>query len=172
MSESVEEELRIMDERAAEDPHEHLEEALDQLCTRPAVCVDIASNLEETIALMRQNSFGAVIVTDGGKLAGIFTERDLLTRVVGTITDLRSCPLADVMTKDPETLQLGDKIIFVMNMMHVGGYRHVPVVDEENRPLHIISIKDVMAFVLEPIHDKIVSIPPGPFRGRSGQHGG
>lgn len=172
MSESIDEELQIMAERALDDPHEHLEETLDQLCTRPAVCVDITAGLEDTIALMRQNSFGAVLVTDGGKLAGIFTERDLLTRVVGVITDLRSCPLASVMTKNPEALQLGDQIIFVMNMMHVGGYRHVPIVDQENRPLHVISIKDVMAFVLEPIHDKIVSIPPGPFRGQSGRHGG
>ena len=171
MSDSVEEELRIMEERAAEDPHEHIEKPLDQLCTRPAVCVDVTTTLEQTLALMRQNSLGAVVVTDGGALAGIFTERDLLTRVVGKIADLRG-PVSEVMTRDPEVLQLGDKIIFVMNMMHVGGYRHVPVVDEDHRPLHVISIKDVMAFVLEPIHDKIVSIPPEPFRGRSGQHGG
>ena len=172
MTDSIDEELRIMEEQAAEGPHDHLEEPLDALCERPAVCVAASTTIAETIDLMCANDFGAVLVTEAGKLAGVFTERDVLKRVVGKIADLGAHPVSEVMTSNPESLQLGDKVIFVMNMMHVGHYRHVPIVDAERRPLHVISIKDVMAYVLEPLHDLIVSIPPEPFRGQSGRHGG
>ncbi len=172
MTDSIEEELRIMEERASENPHDHLEQPLDALCERAAVCVEASASVADTIALMCANDFGAVLVTEAGKLVGVFTERDVLKRVAGKITDLDAHPVSEVMTRNPESLRLGDKIIFVMNMMHVGGYRHVPIVDDEHRPLHVISIKDVMAYVLEPLHDLIVSIPPEPFRGQSERHSG
>jgi len=172
MSNSVDEELRIMEERASHNPHEHLEQPLDVLCRRSAVSVHKSASIAETVALMCANGFGAVLVTDADKLVGVFTERDVLKRVTGKVADLDQSPVSSVMTSNPETLRLGDKIIFVMNMMHVGGYRHVPIVDDAMRPLHVISIKDVMAYVLEPLHDTIVSIPPEPFRGERTQHSG
>lgn len=172
MTDSLEEELRIMEERADEDPLEYLQQPLDQLCTRPAVSIDVSATLEEAIGLMRDRAFGAILVTEDGKLTGIFTERDLLTRVSGKITDLATHAVSEAMSRNPESLRLGDKIIFVMNMMHIGGFRHVPIVDDEHRPLHVLSIKDMLAYVLEPMHDEIVSIPPEPFRGESKVHSG
>ena len=85
---------------------------------------------------MLQARQAAVLVVDGGgRLAGIFTERDLLTRVVGRGLDPKTCTLALVMTPDPEVLSLRDRVAYAVHCMSVAGYRTVPLVDAERRPV-------------------------------------
>ena len=62
-------------------------------------------------------------------------------------------------------LMATDMIAYVMNNMHVGGYRHVPIVDENNVPISIVSIKDVMSFILDYFPEEILNITGEPFRG-------
>jgi CBS domain-containing protein len=54
----------------------------------------------------------------------------------------------------------------------VGGFRHVPIVDDLDRPLHVISIRDVLAFVLDGFPQRVLNMPPRPFRGDSERYGG
>ena len=70
-----------------------------------------------------------------------------------------------IMTPNPTSLLGSDMIAYVMNNMHVGGYRHVPIVDENNVPISMISIKDVMSFILEYFPEEIQNITGEPFRG-------
>ena len=98
--------------------------------------------------LMRENHIGAVIVVENGKLAGIFTERDALFRVVAEGRDGKTTRLADVMTRNPQTVKPEQPFSVALQMMYGGKFRHVPVV-EDGRPVGIISARDALGPELE-----------------------
>jgi hypothetical protein len=52
-----------------------------------------------------------------------------------------------------------------MNKMHVGGFRHVPIVDENGKPLHVLSLRAVLRYFIEQFGSQVVNLPPEPFRG-------
>lgn len=117
----------------------------------------------EAIELMKKHRFGCVVITEKDRLIGILTERDVLTKVAG-VKGSESKKLQEIMTRNPEVFQAEDSIAFILNAMHVGGYRHVPVVDEKQRPLAVISIKDIMGFILDHFAEDILNLPPRPIR--------
>jgi CBS domain-containing protein len=83
------------------------------------------------------------MVVDGGRLTGIFTERDALFRVLGESRDPEKTRVADVMTADPLTIDPEKAVGHALLMMYDGGFRHVPVV-EQGRPLGMISARDAL----------------------------
>ncbi len=114
---------------------------------------------------MQYEHRGCVIVTDDGthnsKLTGIFTERDVLFRIVDRGKNPAALPIGDVMTADPETLSVGSAVAYALNMMSVGGFRHIPVVDDEHRPACVISVRDVVEFLVEAFPREILNLPIG-----------
>lgn len=172
--EPIDEELRIMDERGRAGSvltAETFRQPIELLCEGPAATLDITATVGDAVQTMREGRFGSVVITRDGRVAGIVTERDLLMK--GAIgQDLRGRPVTQIMTTEPETLRAEDPLIFLMNKMHVGGFRHVPIVDDDDRPLHVISIRDVVAFVLDHFSDEVVNLPSEPYRGERLQHGG
>lgn len=166
--EHLDDELEIMSERAREraelDP-EVFEQPLSVLCRHPAASVDIGATVERAVALMRERRLGAVLVTDQGKLAGIVTERDLLMKVGLDGESWRRRPVTELMTPNPDALELDDALKFVLNQMQVGGYRHVPVVNDRGEPIHLISLRNVARFVMDQVPRLVANIPPRPSRG-------
>jgi CBS domain-containing protein len=98
--------------------------------------------------LMKEKRVGALLVLDGARLAGIFTERDALFRVVAEGRDPEKTRLAEVMTANPRTITSDRPFGHALHMMHEGGFRHVPVVDQE-RPLGVVSARDALGPELE-----------------------
>src|SRR5713226_3168290 len=115
---------------------------------RKPVTVDVDQTVAQALALMKSKQFGCLLVTRGDGLAGILTERDIVTKALKDEEDLGAIPVSEIMTADPVTLQPDDSVAFVMNAMHVGGYRHVPIVDERNQPLAVVSVKDIITFIV------------------------
>ena len=99
--------------------------------------------VDEAARLMKRNSVGAVMVVDGDRLVGIFTERDGLFRVLAANRDPRATPLGSVMTRNPRTVSPDKPFGYALFMMHEGGFRHVPVV-EHGRPLGMVSARDAL----------------------------
>ena len=99
-----------------------------------------------TDAALRMQTFnkGAVMVVEGSRLVGIFTERDALFRVVAARRDPAVTPVGDVMTRDPQTIHPDQPFVEALRMMHEGRYRHLPVV-EDGRPLGMVSSRDALA---------------------------
>lgn len=136
----------------------------------PAV-LNVGSTVRQAIEMMQREHIGCVIVTKSKKLAGILTERDLLMKFVGKGIEPESVKVDDLMTPEPETLQLGDMIAFAMNMMHVGGYRHIPVVDEQNLPVAVVSVKDILDFLSRYFPQEVLNLPPHPLRRTESREG-
>ena len=93
--------------------------------------------------LMKKQNIGAILVVDGTRLIGIFTERDALFRVLAAGRDPGTTQLAAVMTPQPQTIHPDEPFLNALRMMHKGGFRHLPVA-EFDRPLGIVSVRDAL----------------------------
>ncbi len=92
---------------------------------------------------MKAQGKGALLVVEGTKLIGIFTERDALFRVIAAGRDPATTILADVMTPQPQTIHPDEPFLHAMRIMHHGGFRHLPVA-EHGRPLGMVSARDAL----------------------------
>jgi CBS domain-containing protein len=116
---------------------------LDEIVRRrnPAMLPGTAT-VQEACRLMRERRIGAILVTDtGDRLAGLVTGRDIVARVVAEALNAARTPLAKIMTRNPDTLRPTAHAIDALRMMQDGGYRHMPIV-ENNRILGIVSFAD------------------------------
>jgi CBS domain-containing protein len=130
---------------------------------KPAISVTIDTPIDEAIRLMQTKRIGCVLVTSRDKLFGIFTERDVLKKIVGASFDLKATPIAEVMTPNPHALNVDDTIAYALNYMDLGGYRHIPVVNQHFEPVGVVSVKDIVSYVVERFADEILNLPPHPF---------
>jgi len=107
----------------------------------------VTAGAEITVAaaarLMKQHRVGAILVLAEGRLAGIFTERDALFRVIAEGRDPAATRIGEVMTVNPRTITPDRPFGHALHLMHEGGFRHVPVVDG-GRPLGMVSARDAL----------------------------
>ena len=116
----------------------------------PAVAVSVpeSATVETALDVMREKRIGCVLATDSeGRLTGIFTERDALTRVAAEDIDPAGTVVRAVMTSDPETIKPDHPLAHAIHLMAVGNLRHLPLVDEHGRPAGIISSRDLIEHV-------------------------
>ena len=93
--------------------------------------------------MMKQHNIGALLVVDGTRLFGIFTERDALFRVLAEGRDPHTTRLGEVMTSQPQTIHPDEPFLNALRIMHKGRFRHLPVVEFE-RPLGMVSVRDAL----------------------------
>lgn len=123
--------------------------ALKDLALGSPLCVDPNISLKEAANLMQDKHIGSLLVVEDEKLVGILTERDFLMKVTAIVEDLENTVVEQVMTYHPFTLNGNDGIKLAMLEMNKNQFRHVPVVDENEKPLFVVSIKDLMDFILD-----------------------
>ncbi len=141
---------------------DRIREPIRLLGPRVPLCLSPDDTLADAVHLMREHHVGCVLAVENDRLAGILTERDLLLKLEGA--DL-SRPLRALMTSDPEVLRPEDPIIYALHRMAVGGYRHVPLVDDAHRPVGILSVKDIVHYVVSFFVSDVLTLPPDPPRG-------
>jgi CBS domain-containing protein len=122
-------------------------------------------SVRDAIDTMNGARVGCVMVCEDDRLVGVFTERDVLTRVAGTSLDLDATPVGELMTPDPECLTLDDSIAWALNKMSVGGFRHVPLVDVDGRPTGLVSMRHVVDYVVDLFPRAVLNLPPSPSLG-------
>ena len=136
-------------------------ECVSRLRPTPPRQVSPQQTVADAVALMRHERVGCVLVCDAGQLVGIFTERDLLRRVLAEDKPL-SLPIAAVMTPDPVTVNPRQAIGCAIKLMEEGGYRHLPVIDEKGRPVGILSVKRIVRYLVEHFPGTVYNLPPDP----------
>ncbi|HEY6952213.1 MAG TPA: CBS domain-containing protein [Bacteroidota bacterium] len=147
-----------------------LHKPIKYLRVRKPFTMNPADTVAAAVDLMRKKKIGCILVLEKEKLSGIFTERDVLMKAAGN-KNYDTLRLSEVMTKNVDAFQADDSIAFVLNAMHVGGYRHVPVVDEHGKPVAVISVKDIIAFILEHFAEDVLNLPPSPIRSTEQREG-
>ena len=122
----------------------HLKVVPDIVSTQKIELLPASTLVRDAARNMAERHIGAVLIGQGGRLQGIFTERDLLIRVVAHDLDPDTTRLEQVMTPDPDTVGPNDLASLALERMRTSGYRHVPVV-ENDKVVGIVSLRDLYA---------------------------
>jgi CBS domain-containing protein len=113
------------------------------------------------VTAMREHGAGCVLICEGHQLVGVFTERDLLRRVIAVGLDW-NIPIDAVMTPNPVTVELKDPIRVAVRHMEKGGYRNLPVVDDAGRPVGVLSVMRIVHYLVEHFPVAVYNLPPDP----------
>jgi 2-oxoglutarate/2-oxoacid ferredoxin oxidoreductase subunit beta len=115
---------------------------------RDIITMQAKDTLQDALTLMTDKNIGALVITDEqNRPIGIFTEFDVLRKVVAQVEDLSGALLAEYMTRNPDTLPAHAPIAQALQLMSVHKYRHVPITDEGNVVIGIISFRDVVRYI-------------------------
>ena len=126
------------------------------------VCLRESATVQEAIErMLARRHAGVLVVDDAQRLIGIFTERDVLTRVAGQGRDSRHTTLGAVMTRDPDALRASDRVAYAVHSMSVAGYRTVPLIDAERRPVGVVTVSDVIRWLAGLFPEAVLNLPPG-----------
>jgi CBS domain-containing protein len=120
--------------------------------------VQATQSVTDAIRLMREKRVGCVLVCEQRRIVGVFTERDLLRRVLAQGKPLTTT-MQECMTPDPITVHPKDSISVAIKRMQRGGYRHLPVVIDD-RPVGILSVKRIVHYLVEHFPGKVYNLPP------------
>ena len=138
---------------------------------RDLVACEIDATVGDAVHLMQEKGVGCLVVLERGTLRGIFTERDVLTRVLGHVDSLE-VPLRDCMTPDPTTVRFDVPIHQALTRMLQGGMRHLPVLDTSDRPVGTMSVKRAVHFLADYYPDAVLNVAPDPERFPDSREGG
>ena len=127
------------------------------------VVLDEGRPLREVIQQLSDSNSGCALLTRDGRLTGIFTERDLVVRVLGAAHSVDQT-VVEYMTSNPESVSPTDPIRKAVRLMQRGGFRSVPVVDKENRVVGCVRHKDILKYLAEHFPAQVLNLPPDPER--------
>lgn len=145
-----------------------MQQAIDQLLRRTPIreialrrpaCVDPTTPLSEACRLLEERHLRSVLVCEEGRLVGIFTERDVLYRIALEEID-PATPIRDLMVADPASLDPDQTLAEAVAAMLDGGYRQLPMVAGDGRPLGLLSSRALFAFIADQVPEAIVNLPP------------
>jgi CBS domain-containing protein len=115
---------------------------VEEIMTRDPRTVEIGDSVVDAARQMRDGNIGNVIVTDGGRVAGIVTDRDIVVRAIAEGRELRSTTVADVCSSGPRTLEPGESVDVAAQAMGENGIRRLPVV-REGELVGVVSLGDL-----------------------------
>ncbi|HEX6820535.1 MAG TPA: CBS domain-containing protein [Candidatus Sulfotelmatobacter sp.] len=115
---------------------------------------ELGHSVLETVRAMVERNIGAVPIIHNGKLVGIFSERDLMRRVVAEGRDPRATCMAEVMTDDPMTISTSEDLESCMTLMRRHGFRHLPVC-HDGQLVGIVSLRDILLHDLSEKDDEV-----------------
>jgi CBS domain-containing protein len=133
-------------------------ESVSRLHPTPPWQVAPTHTVADAVGLMRDHQVGCVLVCVDEQLVGIFTERDLLRRVLAAGRPL-TLPVAQCMTPNPVVVHPKDSISMAIRRMEEGGYRHLPVV-VDGKPTGILSVKRIVHYLVEHFAATVFNLPP------------
>lgn len=117
-----------------------------------------SASVAEVMRILQENKIGCVLVVTGeGELSGIFSERDYVLKIFEKDIE-SSAPIGEHMTKEPITISLDETIAFALTLMSQGGFRHLPITDETNQPVGMVSIKNIVDHLSNEIFESLMAV--------------
>ena len=129
-----------------------------RLAQVPPPVVSPSDTVVEAVRIMRKVRVGAAVVLDGDQLAGIFSERDIMLRVVGAEKDPATTTVLDVMTREPESVEADTEGGDALELMVRKHIRHLPIVDKEGKLVGLLSIRNLLHNHVDDLVDQLNSI--------------
>lgn len=126
---------------------------VDSLAHHPAVAVNADETVFSVVKEMAEEKRGEVVVLEHGQVAGIFTERDLVYRVLEPGLDIHKARIGDVMTRNVESLKRSDPVAVALHKMAMVGCRHMPII-EDGECLGILSVRGILGHLASHFKDK------------------
>jgi len=124
----------------------------------PPVRIQAELPVRAALELLRDIGRSAVLVCDGERLVGIFTERDAL-RILASEGDI-DAPIKDVMARDPVTVRETDSVGTAIRKMSTNGYRRLPIVDGQGRPTGLLDVSGVIHWLVDHFPSAVYNLPP------------
>ncbi len=124
------------------------------------IVVEPSASIADVFALLKAHKAGKVLVCRDGVLQGIFTERDAL-KLMAAGADL-AAPVEQVMVERPVTVRAGDTVAKAVRMMAEGGYRRLPIVDDQGHPTGVAGVEGIVHFIVEHFPKTVYNLPPQP----------
>jgi len=124
-----------------------LRSPIEELTSKSPICITKKTPVTEALSIMKKQNIGCLLVTEEESLIGVISERDILNKVVAPEIELERYVAEDIMSREVECLFSSDDIAYALNRMHVGGFRHIPLINLKKVPTGIISIRDIIRFV-------------------------
>jgi CBS domain-containing protein len=123
------------------------------------LAVDAGNSLRDTLQAMQTSGSGSALVTDNGRLTGIFTERDLISKIGAAAVD-ETRPIRDFMTPNPTVLSPEDSVFDAIYLMDEHGYRNIPLVETDGRLVGSLPVSKVVEFLAESLPQEVLALPP------------
>jgi signal-transduction protein with cAMP-binding, CBS, and nucleotidyltransferase domain len=117
--------------------------------------------LRDALGQMRSQGGDAILIKDANRVAGILTEHDVLTRVLGADV-AQDQPVVNVMTRDPQTLSADASLFEAMQAMERGHYRNVPLTEPDGTVVGLLRQQDLIDYIAEAFPQEILNLPPRP----------
>lgn len=128
----------------------------------PVITASPHDSLRTVINLLVEKRVGCALIVEEGRLVGVFSERDVLLKVTTTGVDIDATLVGELMTKNPESLRLDDELVYALHQMALGGYRHIPLLDSAGAPVAVISMRDIVGYIVSLYPDEVMKLPSHP----------
>jgi len=123
--------------------------------------VEAGARVSEVVRNMREQGRNCALITQGGRLVGIFTDRDVL-RKVADAPETWEQPVSRLMTSGPQTVHPEDEVGRALDLMNAGHYRNMPVVDDQGRVVGNLTQFAIIKFLSDRFPQAIYNLPPAP----------
>lgn len=113
------------------------------------IAVSAKTTIRTVLKLLVDRQIGCVFIADEGAIVGVFSERDALLRLNTQASVLMDEPVSRFMTPNPQSLPETARIAYAVHQLDLGGYRHLPIVDDEGQAQGVISVRDILRYLTQ-----------------------
>tara|TARA_X000001036_G_scaffold42380_1_gene34003 strand:- start:2311 stop:2859 length:549 start_codon:yes stop_codon:yes gene_type:complete len=137
-----------------------INDPISSLGLKLPLMIEMGTNMKNALEILQGKEQNCILIVENNILKGIITERDILLKVTGKGFDLDLVTVDEFMTETPEHLSPEDPLAYALNKMHVGGFRHVPIVNDSMEPVGLISISNIISTIADYFSMEIINLPP------------